>query len=153
MEKTLGSQLPSDYREFLLQYNGGVPETNEFTIADTNNASGVNEFMGVEGIESQKRILGDRFPDNVVPIAYAEGGNLVCIALVGNDRGKVYFWDHELKAGSGDISSWENMFLIASSFRQFWELLRRFDPSQVQLDPDQVKSVWIDPDFLDNEAK
>jgi SMI1 / KNR4 family (SUKH-1) len=138
LEARLEAQLPSDYRQFLLAHNGGEPETNEFSIPGTSNASGVNAFMSVSEICEHLDRYGDRFPMGVVPIAFAEGGNLVLLEV---DNGRVLFWDHELEGA-------DPIFNLASSFDDFWQQLRDFDPTTVVLKPGQVKSVWVDPDLL-----
>ncbi|WP_414695269.1 SMI1/KNR4 family protein [Paraburkholderia sp.] len=54
-----------------------------------------------------------------VLIAYAEGGNYVCLATQGSDVGKIYFCDHEIP---GD----EAFFLLAPSLTAFLESLKPF---------------------------
>ncbi len=34
----------------------------------------------------------------MLPIALAEGGNLVCLSVANDDFGSVHFWDHEAEA-------------------------------------------------------
>lgn len=146
-ELSIGLKLPEEYRYFLLLNNGGEPETNEFDIPNQNNSCGVNKFLGVNEIKNEKINLGSRLVESALPIAYAECGNLVCITL-GEKNGEIYFWDHELEANNNELPSWKNMFFLASSFDEFLHSLRKFDPSQIKLEPEQVESVWIDPGFL-----
>ena len=131
-------RLPDDFRIFLLDHNGGEPETNEFAIPGLSNASGVNEFLSVNQIREESERYRDRFPSGMIPIAFAEGGNLVFLAL---DSGQVMFWDHELEH---EIP----LFTLAADFGAFWRGLEKFDPKSVDLKPGQVKSVWVDPDLL-----
>lgn len=147
-EASVGHSLPSDYREFLIKHNGGITETNEFDVPQINSGSGITEFLSVEEIVQQKKHLGERIVENAWPIAYAEGGNLVCIVL--GDNSGIYFWDHELEAEEHDLPSWRNMFLLSTHFDHFWQSLREFDPSQVVLKPGQVQSVWVDPSLLES---
>jgi len=147
LEDIIGFKLPADYRKFLLVNNGGEPEPNEFDIPGENNSSGVNEFLNVEEIKKQKKKLGNRLVDSSWPIAYAEGGNLVCIT-VGKKEGAIYFWDHELEASDNELPSWTNMFLLTSKFSKFWNSLKKIDPSKIKIKPEQIKNTWIDPSLL-----
>jgi hypothetical protein len=151
LETALKMALPSDYREFLLRQNGGVPETNVFDVPGESNSSGINEFLSISELIEKKRELADRFVPEAIPIAYAEGGNYLCLVL-GGRRG-VFYWDHELEAADGAPPTWANMFLLAPTFADFLEGLREFDPSKVELKPGQVKKAWIDPDFLKSLKK
>ena len=144
-ESRIGMALPHDYREFLSEYNGGVPETNEFDIPGLNSGSGVNAFLSHEEIENEKKLLSDRFPPNAWPIAHTEGGNYVCLVL--GERSGIYFWDHELEAEEGQPATWDNMFRLADSFSEFLLSLRPFDIDSLEIDPNRVEKVWQDPDF------
>ena len=62
--------------------------------------------------------------------------------LVALDDGRVAFWDHELEDD-------DPVSVLASDFASFFETLRPFDPSSVELKPGQVISVWVDPDLPD----
>lgn len=140
LEVLLGARLPEEYRRFLLANNGAEPEDNEFSIPDDDNSSGVNEFLSVDQIREEVQRFGNRFPRDMIPIAFAEGGNLVFLA---RDGRAVMFWDHEYELGPRDP-----FIKIAPSFDAFWESLEKFDPESVQLNPDDIESVWVDPDLL-----
>ena len=58
-------------------------------------------------------------------------GNCFTTAL----DGTVWFWDHET----------HSLTRVASSVSEF--VFHCIDPEPVELDPDQVESVWIDPAF------
>lgn len=148
LESVIGNKLPLDFRGFLLKYNGGIPETNEFDIPEGKNSSGVNKFLSIKEILREKKNLGSRLVEQALPIASAEGGNYVCLVL--GDNSGIYYWDHELEGEEPNLPSWKNMFFLSQSFVKFEESLKKFDPSRVKLKPGQVKSAWIDPDFLDS---
>ena len=65
----------------------------------------------------------ERLPKNTFPIAYDSCGNLIVISVMGPDRGKIYFWDHEMEADidHGEVSDYSNLTLIADSFDEFLE--------------------------------
>ncbi len=153
-EEIIGKTLPDDYRNFLLTFNGGKPESNEFEIPDERNAAGVNLFYGILGklewgdLLFQRKALLDRIPHDVLPIGEASMGNAVCVSLQAATFGKVFFWDHEAEAGEGEIATFSNLHLVGDSFEDFFAKLKQFDINQVRLKPGQVKKSWINPDFL-----
>jgi hypothetical protein len=135
LERIIGQPLPRSFRHFVLAQDGGEPADNVFLIPGGKNESGVNDFLSLAEIE---RELVQPTPDGVVPIAHAEGGNLVMLRL---SDGRIFFWNHEVQCPEGLIE-------LAPSFAAFREALRPFDISEVRLGPGQVKSAWIDPDLL-----
>lgn len=135
VERDLGVSLPDDYREFVANHDGVRPPLNIFPIADANE-SGVNEFIPLRRVRKECTFIED-LSDDRIPIAWAEGGNYVCLDV--SKKGGVFFWDHEEPDKDAKL---------ANSFSHFIELLAPFDPNSVELEPDQVKSAWIDPDFL-----
>ena len=77
------------------------------------------------------------YPDNYsietcgLPFAEDSSGNLYTT----KNNGKIYFWDHET----------DDTVLIANSYEDLLGGLK--EPSSIELREDQVKSVWIDPEF------
>jgi len=136
--------LPSAYREFLLRSDGGTPEPNQFSIPGLAEASGVNEFLSGRQIMSERHTRRHRLPAAIIPIGYAEGGNLVCLKV---PEGDILFWDHELEGKPGGLVR------LADGFDAFWRDLSRLSIHDVELSPDQVKSVWVDPDLLRTSRK
>lgn len=61
----------------------------------------------------------DRVPAGFLPIARDPGGNLICLALEGENANKVFFWDHENEYEEGEEVGYKNTNLIASSFEEF----------------------------------
>ncbi|WP_207689602.1 SMI1/KNR4 family protein [Desulfonema limicola] len=145
LEQRLGIRFPSDYRYFLIENNGGTPETNEFDIPGLNCSSGITEFFSIDKIVSNKKILNDRLLTNAWPIAYAEGGNYLCL-VIGKKAG-IYFWDHELESEDSQGASWDNMFFISANFTSFLTSMRKFDISTIKLKPGQVQKIKVNPDF------
>lgn len=133
-EKSSGVVLPKEYRDFVRACDGAVPESNIFPIGDGND-SGVNEFIPLRKTLPERKFV-DHVTVDFLPVAWAEGGNYVCLEL---ENGGVFFWNHE------DPS---NTAKLAVSFGEFLEMLTPFDVDDVKLKPGQVKKAWIDPDFL-----
>ena len=96
MEARLGVALPEPYREFLLRHNGGKPEPANyrnrklrlFHIVDDR----FEEYANLWGDIDNMR---DDLPEDVIPVAYDDSGDRVCLALAGENRGRVYLWDSE----------------------------------------------------------
>ncbi len=130
LEAMLHIEIPEDYRLFLLSCNGGRPRKHVFTyIYEGRQEMGcVSRFLGIHEGEWDNlhqttktyKIFQKRLPDNLLPIANDPGGNLICLSLTGNDLGSIYFWDHDWE---GEEPSYENTFLIATSFTEFIDSL------------------------------
>lgn len=88
----------------------------------------------------------DRIPADLLPVAHAEGGNLVCLSLGGHDRRAVYFWDHEEEAEEGEPPARRNLHRIADSFRDFAASLRPV--SDAPASEPVARDAWIDPALL-----
>lgn len=64
--------------------------------------------------------LSKRIARDLLPVASDGSGSLICIALSGDDRGVVYFWDWYREEAP---PSYKNLSFIAESFSQFLEEL------------------------------
>ena len=136
LNSSLGGRLPNEYIEFLLSYNGAKPATNIFSVNEGNEC-GVDEFIPCKTVIKELPRI-DHVSKDMLPIAWAEGGNYILLSLV---SGKIYFWDHEVP---------EEPTELATGITEFLDLLKPFDASSVELKEGQVESAWIDPDFLKN---
>jgi hypothetical protein len=132
LEQVWHFNLPKTYREFLLSYNGGIPENNlVFDYVDDNNTLGSN-LRYLFGITPEDNLnvlryietYENRIPKTMFPIATDDFGNLILIGVKNPYRGKVYFWDHEMEADEEEQPYYENIFLISSSFEEFIEGLK-----------------------------
>jgi cell wall assembly regulator SMI1 len=152
-EATIGKTLPNDYKTFLLTFNGGEPEDNEFSVPKAKTGSNVRVFYGLtdkhgEGdLFHEHEVLIERVPAGILPIGGDSCGNCICLSLRSDTFGQVFFWDHELEADEGKPATFSNLFLVGDSFDNFLARLKKFDASQVRLKPGQVKKVWGNPNF------
>jgi hypothetical protein len=137
LETRLGMILPDDFRTFVREHGGGVPEANLLATAQADDV-GVTKLLSLEGILETKERLGSRCPPAMIPVADAEGGNLILLSL---PVGHVYFWDHELE----EVDPFR---FIANSFTAFWNALEPFDISSIKLQPGQDLGGWVDPELL-----
>lgn len=142
LEQHIGHPLPSEYREFLLQHNGGKPDPDALTI----NIFGDDEenvvfclfpvrdpAVGTIDVEEMdqlydwplhcawddlqsdlKNLYEKQFEHPLLPIGTDGSTNYYCIELSGDDRGSVYFLESEM----ADTQK------LADSFTDFLELLR-----------------------------
>jgi cell wall assembly regulator SMI1 len=131
IERKYNIDFPPEYRHFLLAYNGGQPQPSAFYFKHTNGSysdSCVDWFLAIYDEDYSNfenyfdRYKGHlpRVPDELVPIAHDPGGNLICIAVKGENRGAIYFWDHEREE---ELPTYRNVHLVADSFNEFLESL------------------------------
>lgn len=136
LEAYLQHKLPRDYKNFLLQYNGGKPVPDCFKFFDSNNGSVVNFFFRINAEKEYRyadllsaiRELRGRVPRDFIPIASDVFGNIICIAISGKLFGKVYFWDHEFETDDNEEPTMRNMTLIANNFDEFINGLYEYVP-------------------------
>lgn len=108
LEGKLGVRLPDDYRDSLVDW---------FLALYDGEHSNLETVCGW---------LVNRLPDNLLPIALDPFGNVVLLGLVGEHRGKIYFWDHENEPARQP--NWSNIDLVADGFDTF---LRELTPVHV----------------------
>jgi len=131
LEQRLSIKLPAKYRDFLEEYNGGYPEPDGFLFKDESDGSSVDRFFGLHlgmhhNLEKYLDTYAGRIPKNLFPIARDPGGNLVVIGLSGDEKNKIYFWDHEREA-DGYEPDMSNVHLVANGFDEFLGLLYEID--------------------------
>ena len=123
-EKIIKGNLPNDYKDFLMKYNGGQPQPNSFRFfSDRNDGSSVDQFLSL-GREKHSNLLNyyenykDRIPSGFIPIAHDAGGNLIIMELKSNSN-RIYFWDHEFEVDDGETPNMDNVYYINQSFTKF----------------------------------
>lgn len=134
-EKRWRITLPKDYKDFMLQYSGGIPVCNSFWCNNHNHA--VNRFLCIlkdvkEGefgwydisvVESQ---IGERLTDNedligieVLPIAELFAGDYLCIDYRKSKlQPSICVWSHEESGEFDPVTYW-----VAGSFEDFCKML------------------------------
>lgn len=75
------------------------------------------------------KIYEGRLPEDLLPIANDEGGNLICIGLEGERLDQIFFWDHEEEADprQGQVPSYNNICFVADWFWEFFNSLHELD--------------------------
>ncbi len=122
-------RLPDQYKNFLLENNGGVPERRVFPISkypyDTHGQ--IKVFLGMEcqwatdTLTYAYDLYVDSIPPELLPIASDDLGNYVCLQL-NNDPVQVVFWDHRHFWSTGQWRD-QDLYHVADSFDEFLELL------------------------------
>lgn len=154
IEKQIELKLPLEYIEFLEKYNGGRPENNIVELKGGEIKSfSISIFFGVNLDNNSDflyhcNLLGKRIPKKCVPIAYVEGGNIVCVNLSADKYGYIYLWDHDVELLYGDDITVDNMYFIAKSFAEFMKMIKPYNPTNEELSEYKVLDVWVNPEFM-----
>jgi hypothetical protein len=129
LEKLIGLEFPQDYKDHIRKYNGGTCTPNIFTFLENGieTESDISYFLSISEDEyyTLKEYIVDfkldeaRLLSSYLPIATDSGGNLVCICCEGEDKGNIFFWDHEKED--------TNSYLVAKSLTTFLEGLKELD--------------------------
>jgi hypothetical protein len=151
IEGGLRTELPPEYVAFLLSYGAvAFAEIVEFEpvvplpppISD-DGAGFINYFYGAARsviapgfwLSKAIEVYKGRMPENVIPIA-DDSGNKICIGTAGDERGRVFYWDHHDEWDERDYSEYfgtsmpqevkfQNLYRIAASFDDLIDRLRR----------------------------
>jgi cell wall assembly regulator SMI1 len=136
LEATTGHTFPSDYRQFLLANNGGEPVNPVFNITNAGKGysdSAVRYFFSIAdkstfSLKYKYEIYSGagRIAREMLPIATDAGGNLVVLALAGEQVGKVFFWNHEVEGLEVNPASAKHLTFLANSFTEFCDRLLPF---------------------------
>lgn len=126
--------LPKEYRNFLLENNGGepVPGFEFFWIKKGKDGSSVHQYFGLHNgpIHLQLNTYMDQsifgFPRSLLPVADDGMGNFICVGIQENNYGKVYFLDHDLFPFQSNENA-PGITQLSSSFSSFINALKE-DP-------------------------
>ena len=120
-ESQLNTSLPRDYKDFLLQYNGGHPDPSFFWIEPGKDGSEVLQFYGLHdgpahlSIQTYAGVERYGIPTTMLPIGDDGVGNSICLDLSAAHFGEIYFLDHETHPYA-DPDSMEGMTKLAEFF-------------------------------------
>ncbi len=137
IEKYVNLKFHNEYKEHLLQYNGGQCLPNVFRFNENGKwaESCIDWFLAIYDGEYDNlkkyiqiyKIEEKRLPIHILPFAHDPGGNLICISCDNEDEGSIYFWDHENEVdynASGD-NDYSNLYFVAKSFNDFINELKQ----------------------------
>lgn len=134
-EEKIGIEFPQDYKEFLKEYSGQSFEREpRFPYLEDypGGKHGIfSIFYGImpgdsyDLIEAVNTYKG-RINNDLLPIGEDPGGNIICLAVKGENSGKVYFWDHEEEKVVPNDSKTDdtNLYLVSNSFADFIQSLQ-----------------------------
>lgn len=126
-ERELGYKLPTTYRNFLSEYNGGEPFNCGVISSDGFYADvSIRYFFSVSqdptfGLAHKYAIYSGagRTPREMLPVGGDVGGNLILLALAGPKLGSVFFWDHDIEGLVDDPNSPRHLRILADTFDGF----------------------------------
>jgi hypothetical protein len=120
LERQVGP-LPDAYRNFLRQQDGGRLD---------DNSEAANDIFGVgpdapdwASLWQKLDVYKGRLPEWLLPVAADEFGNLFAVSLRDDDRGTVWFWDHEEEADEDEPPTEENLEYRAPDWQTFLDSL------------------------------
>lgn len=140
VENSLGIKLPEDYKEFIIQMNGGTPDEDMLydfydEVLELENTSIIREFFSLYAddtiLKNNLKVIYNTMknektiPADMIPIADDPAGNIISLSLNRNDYGFIYYLNHEFE----DV---ETGYLIkskiANSFKDFIDCLYTDEP-------------------------
>ncbi len=120
LEKELDIVLDDNYKEFLLKYCDCYIKDDYFykpieknPMMSVKDHSNPGYFYG-SNISQKIEMYKEEFAQDYIPISDLDGGDLICIGLTGELKGRLYFWSHDDEGENG-----QRFFLIANSFLEF----------------------------------
>jgi hypothetical protein len=160
IEKEIETRLPDGYKSFLSMY--GVPTNFSKTVkfkpkekSPWDTEEGYQEIVTFYGLDESENGLitmfdryAGRIPSSLFVIAEAPGGNQICIAATGEDKGKLFLWDHENERDlDKNPNDFGNVHLIAYPFEEFVESLFAEDEEPIEGLDDKIEDAWFSDDF------
>lgn len=126
LDEIAGRGLPTEYRTFMLEYNGGALSESAHLPDDSSGAS-VRAFLTVDDPQGSAgydlahflETCAGRYPHGFLPIAVDSSSNLILLDTGYEQAGSVWFWDHEAEADEDEPPRTDNIARIAGSFAQF----------------------------------
>lgn len=119
IETSLHIELPPDYKQFLLDFNGGIPKDNYLTLTVENLDKkpilgvlfGINEDSNFDLIDWNSEYKSDMPKSTIIIGADYSSGLFV---MMDNEYNGIYYWDNS-KDGN-------NVYFIAPNFINFMKL-------------------------------
>ena len=124
-EFDFGFQFPTDYKKFLKNSNGGIPDLKKFDLLDeVQKGLSIDFFLGIN-VEKEKNVfyilktVKALIPKGFVPFALTEGAGILFIGVGDESFEKIYFWDREDIENPPPAVEGDNLFPVASNFEEF----------------------------------
>jgi hypothetical protein len=155
IEQQYGFRLPSEYRKFLLEYGRiDFPTGISYLLKErVPEVARLGDFYDLQsdGFNNLRKNIDTyrgRMAFNIIPIADCPGGDLICIGVIKEVYGRIFFWDHnQEKFDPSENELWSNVYLVSDSFLGFILSLQKIEESTTPRDLGIVK-VTTTPEFL-----
>ncbi|WP_144893713.1 SMI1/KNR4 family protein [Flavobacterium tiangeerense] len=136
--------IPRVYKEFLLKYNGGLPNNDFDLFYNRKKTYSISLYYGFYNANKYDHAsIKDRlsfliFPEKTIPIATDGVGNDYLLFI---DNGSIYFWNHE----NSDVfnKNLKNLKKVANSFSELIGKIEKSSP--INRD---IKITETDTDFI-----
>ena len=139
IEKKYSIRLPKDYRDFMLEKNGGIPDPNSVCRKRSKTPSldcrylfsvDSEDFLEdwISRYEEMKGDDKDALPKQLIPIGIDSSNCVLCLSVSGNNSGKVYYF--------GESAGFK---LLADSFAQFLSQFAEYPDEN----PEIKISEWV----------
>ena len=140
-ERSIGHELPPDYRAFLLEVNGGYTPSSHCVFRMRKDTTVLNSFYSLNTPDDAGDLASAQlyppYPLNDLPkdgiaIAYDGTGSRIVLILAGPHRGEVWFLDTLNYDDDADVhGDWfhrSDVLRLAGSFREFVDSLGPQEP-------------------------
>lgn len=121
VESELNISFPLEYREFLLNQNGGYPNLTVFSLPDGTDTSAISEFYPIGNMKTNLLKCNKYFnyDKNFITIADDQGGNQILLRVKGDNIGEIHFFYHDV-----DPEEENPMHFLANSLNDFLKNLK-----------------------------
>ncbi len=126
-EKIIDFSLPNDYKNFLLEYNGGIPEVkySTFNVKELNEDISLDILLGlaIDKLDLQKR--NAEYKEDLLPYCIIIGddpGSGMIVLINDLELKGIYYWDHSFYFEKSNEE--QNIYKITDSFREFIDGLK-----------------------------
>lgn len=133
-EQQIGFSLPSDYRNFLVQNNGGRVDSQSFFVKDLDQEILLDALFGITNSKARSLTLGywlaeygDELQEKTLIIGRDPGGRFLIYITEGEDKG-VYYWD-DTSFFPQSTEEDGNTYFVADSFALFCDSLVDYKPA------------------------
>lgn len=131
LEELIGAKLPFDYREFMLENNGGRPSLTTFSIENFGEDDGeIAWFYDISSDDTNGIV--DAWRDQLetginqhLPIAYSSFGDQISMNFSTENFGEIWWRDDRLSWGNR--SNANAYTKIANTFNDFLKMLKLSD--------------------------
>jgi len=100
LESFLEKKLPEVYKDFLLEFNGGILAYNKFKLDSSEEYDNLYSFDSLHKIKESWRYLkssSDFFNAEIISIAETLGTSFICIGLGKKNFGKIFVVESDLE--------------------------------------------------------